>query len=252
MANINSLMSSTSSTNSLYGNRNVLSGLASGMDTEAMIENSVSGYKTKITQLEKEQTKYQWKQDAYRSITDKMYDLDQKYTSYTSKTNLYSPSFFNSSISTTPVGNTDAVSKVSATGSSTSDIQIIAAKAATSARYDVSAKSLGLQSGEATMNAQSLSDSMDIGTLKGSMTLDYDGQKIDISFDETDLIDNTANPAAGKKSLVDAIKEKLADQTVNTKYGTKKASDVISVRVNSDGFVTFSETSASGDRKSVV
>ena len=244
MANINSLMSSTSSTNSLYGNRNVLSGLASGMDTEAMIENSVSGYKTKITQLEKEQTTYQWKQDAYRSITDKMYDLEQKYTSYTSKTNLYSPSFFNGSISTTPVG--AAADSVSATGRSSSDIQIIAAKAATSTRYDVSAKSLGLQSGEATMNAQRLSGSMDIGTLKGSMTLDYDGQKIDISFDETDLIDNTANPAEGTKSLVDAIKEKLADQTVNTKYGTKKASDVISVGVNSNGFVTFSESSAGG------
>ena len=41
MASVTSLMNSTSSTSSLYGNRNVISGLASGMDTEAMIENSV-------------------------------------------------------------------------------------------------------------------------------------------------------------------------------------------------------------------
>ena len=48
MANVNSITNNTSSTASLYGSRNVLSGLASGMDTEAMIENSVSGYQTKI------------------------------------------------------------------------------------------------------------------------------------------------------------------------------------------------------------
>ena len=34
-----------SSASSLYGSRNVLSGLASGMDTEAMIENMVMGTK---------------------------------------------------------------------------------------------------------------------------------------------------------------------------------------------------------------
>ena len=41
MASITSLTGS-SSTSSIYGNSNILSGLASGMDTEAMIENAVS------------------------------------------------------------------------------------------------------------------------------------------------------------------------------------------------------------------
>ena len=41
-----------SSASSLYGSRNVLSGLASGMDTEAMIENMVMGTKNKITATE--------------------------------------------------------------------------------------------------------------------------------------------------------------------------------------------------------
>ena len=42
MASITSLTGSGSS-NSLYGTRNVISGLASGMDTEAMIQNAISG-----------------------------------------------------------------------------------------------------------------------------------------------------------------------------------------------------------------
>ena len=38
MASISSLMGSSSGTSSIYGNRNIISGLASGMDTELMIE----------------------------------------------------------------------------------------------------------------------------------------------------------------------------------------------------------------------
>ena len=69
MTSINSL-SSTSSATSIYGNRNVISGLASGMDTETMIENAVAGYKNKIIGLQQKQEQVQWKQEAYRSIID--------------------------------------------------------------------------------------------------------------------------------------------------------------------------------------
>ena len=89
-----SSVSSLSSTSSLYGNRNVLSGLASGLDTESMIENMVSGTKAKITSLQQKRTTWEWKQEAYRNIIDLMVDFTQKYTSYTSSTNLLSSSFF--------------------------------------------------------------------------------------------------------------------------------------------------------------
>ena len=92
MASITSLMNSSSSS-SLYGNRNVISGLASGMDTESMIENSVSGYKSKISSLQQRMTKLQWKQDAYRGLISKMNNILDKYTSYMSSTNLFSSSF---------------------------------------------------------------------------------------------------------------------------------------------------------------
>ena len=93
MASVNSV-SGSSSASSLYGNKNVLSGLASGLDTEAMIENSISGYQTKLTQLEQEQTKIQWKQESFREIIDKAVNLNNKYSSYTSSTNLMGGAFF--------------------------------------------------------------------------------------------------------------------------------------------------------------
>ena len=132
MANVNSV-SSSSSTSSLYGSRNVLTGLATGMDTEAMIENSISSYKTKISGFQQQQTKIEWQQEAYRSITDKMIELGSKYTSYTSSTNLTSASFFNAATKTVAAGT--YASKVSATGKSDNDIQINSATMATAARF---------------------------------------------------------------------------------------------------------------------
>ena len=75
-------VSSVGSSNSIYGTRNVITGLASGMDTESMIENAVSGFKTKITSLQQKRTKIGWQQDAYRSIIGKMANLTNKYASY--------------------------------------------------------------------------------------------------------------------------------------------------------------------------
>ena len=178
--------------------------------------------------------------------------MSQKYTSYTSKTNLYSEAFFNNSIVTTAVSaSAEAASMVSATGRSTSDIQILAAKAATKASYSVNASALGLTTpGMSTSAVTTTSASpVTLGTLKGSFTLNYDGQSIEISFDETDLIDNRSSPAAGSMTLKDAIEKKLQDVTINTsKNGPMKASDLIDVDVvtvgaNDVGRISFSEKS---------
>ena len=56
------------SSSSIYGNRNVFTGLASGMDTESMIENAVSGHKMKIDMLKQQRTLVGWKQQGYQDI----------------------------------------------------------------------------------------------------------------------------------------------------------------------------------------
>ena len=106
MPSIASLTGSTSSTSSIYGNRttNIISGLASGLDTEAMIEGLVQSYQQKITGLQQDRTKLQWQQSAYQSISDKLVEFSRKYTSYTSSTNLLSQSFFNNAVVTTTNG----------------------------------------------------------------------------------------------------------------------------------------------------
>ena len=71
MASVNGV-SKNNYTSSLYNSANIVSGLASGMDTEGMIESLVQSYSAKITQLNQKATKIQWKQEAYQSIIAKM------------------------------------------------------------------------------------------------------------------------------------------------------------------------------------
>ena len=45
-----------------------LSGMQSGLDTEALVSALVMGYRTKKEDYEKAQTKLSWKQDKWKSI----------------------------------------------------------------------------------------------------------------------------------------------------------------------------------------
>ena len=72
-------VSGSSGTSSLYNSANIISGLASGMDTEGMIESLVKTYQNKIQTLNNKATKIQWKQESYRNIISKMAAFSSKY-----------------------------------------------------------------------------------------------------------------------------------------------------------------------------
>ena len=127
-------VSGSNSMSSLMNSANTITGLASGLDTESMIENLVKSYQTKISGLSKDVAKIEWKQDAYRSIISKMVGFSGKYASYTSGTNLTSPSFFNSAVKVETLGL--FADRVSASGKSSSEISLDrVSQLATSAQY---------------------------------------------------------------------------------------------------------------------
>ncbi len=251
MASITSLMKSSSSTSSLYGNRNVISGLASGMDTEAMIENSVSGYKAKITSLQQKMTMLQWKQDAYRSLITQMNNVLNKYMDYTSSTNLFSASFFNKAINTVASGAN--ASKVAVSGKGTSNVQIDRIKQlAQAASYSVSAK--GLATKGATTEAIQWDKDIETSGVSGSVTLQYGGagdsskgSKITLSFGEDEVFKT-------KQELADAINKQLENKQING----KPANEYITAWVDGDKISLqdikgnhFEITGVSGDMEKV-
>ena len=228
MANINSLSTNTSSSGSLYGTRNVLSGLASGLDTESLIENSISGYKAKVTQLQQEQEQITWRQDAFRNISDQLSGVLTSFTSYTSKTNLYSESFFESSISTTTMGT--YAGKVLATGKSSSDVQINGVYSlASAARYSVNVLPGAINNTSKEIEWEDWNDS----TEDQSFTVTFDGSVKKISFSE--LKDKFES---GFDSLSDSEKTKKLAKAMNVVLGKKFGEGRINVFEN-DGKLNF-------------
>ena len=247
-------VSGVSSSRSIYGNRNVITGLASGMDTESMIENAISAYKNKISALTQKRTKTEWKQEAYRSMIDKMSSFLSKYTSYRSANNLMSTSFFDQAVKTVSKGaNKDLVS---ASGRASSDIRIDRVlQLASAATYKLSGTALDGTTaafGKDKVSASAsgtldLDKEIDISNLNGSLTLAYGGSNaqsyLTVNFDETKTYANA-------DELVAEINKQLEGQSVSigtkTYTGKELLNNVVKAEVGADGKITFADPKKNG------
>lgn len=245
MASISSLMSSGSSS-SIYGirNSNIISGLASGMDTEAMIEGMVQGYQQKITQLGQDRTMLQWQQSAYQSISDKLVEFSRKYMSYNSPaTNLFSASFFNNAILTSANGT--YADLVSATGKSSSTIVLNSvAQLAETARYTHDASGLGTVGKGQPVK---LDEKQPLSAMSGSLTLEYGNKEVTLDFGELELF-NKADGTLDTAKFQTALQDKLKEQKITTSSGDQVSADtLIDVKVDSNGTVTLSDKKGAGN-----
>ena len=247
-------VSGVSSSRSIYGNRNVITGLASGMDTESMIENAISAYKNKIASLTQKRTKTEWKQEAYRSIIDKMSSFTDKYTSFRSANNLMSSSFFDQAVKTVSKGK--YADLVSATGRSSSDIQVDRVRQlASAATYKLSGTALDSTTAafgqsnvtSAASDILDLDKKIDISNLNGSLTLAYGGSSatsyLSLEFDETQTFKDA-------DALVEEINKQLSEQSVSigtkTYTGKELLNNVVKAEVGSDGKITFTDPKRNG------
>lgn len=262
MASVSSL-SSASSSSSIYGNRtyNIISGLASGLDTEELISGAVQGYQQKIQNLQKQNTKLQWQQEAYQSISDKLVEFYRNYSSFVySNTNLASSSFFNKAVSITANGTNAAL--VTASGKTSSTVVLNAVRQlATAARYTHSASGLNAnaevndQTGKIEVsgnNPVDLDGEMTLSKLAGSLTLNYGTRTVSIDFSDTEVYadkDGKLDAAAYKS----AIEKKLSEQKISTSSGSVvKANTLIGVDVTADGKVSFYDKSSAQNSVSIA
>lgn len=208
-------VSRSSSSSSIYGSRssNIISGLASGMDTESMIEGMVSGIKTKIDTQKQRQQILLWQQEAYRSISDQLVQISNKYTSYTSSTNLMSSAFFQPSIITSLGKN---AGMISASGRTTSDIQI--SKVENLAKTETVSfnglNGVSNKSGIEADNAVDLKGEVDVSNLAGQqLSFEYGNKTFTITFD-SDREYNSLDDVA------DEINKQLGNASISLSDGT--------------------------------
>lgn len=244
MASISNIMGSSSSTSSIYGSRNtnIISGLASGMDTESMIEGMVQSYQQKIISLQQSKTKLQWQQSAYQSISDKLVEFSRKYSSYSSTTNLNSQSFFKNAVITTTGGK--YADLITATGKSSSQITINSVKQlASAARYSSSK----LDSG-AVGSAVDRSQPVVVSQMSGSLTINYGAnQSIELTFDTNEDF-SQADGTLDVNKFQEALNKKLSEQTLKDDNGDIVSADkLIEINVGAKGTVELKNKATNGD-----
>ncbi len=247
-------VSSSNTMSSLMNSANMISGLASGLDTESMIENLVKSYSMKINQLNQKVTKTEWKQDAYRSIISKMVGFGNKYTSYTSSTNLTSPSFFNSAVRVEALG--AFAGKVSASGKTSSDISLDRVdQLATGAQFRTSGNMItgDGRSIEAGESIDLVNGTTELGKLSGSLTLTYGSKSVSIQFNQVkdvealEEIRKNNGDISESEALAKLIEQKLSNEKITFNSGS---SEEANKRIGVDaygGSISFRELGSAGN-----
>ena len=112
-------MASVSGATSSLGNTALrgFGGLASGIDRDTLIEQLTSGTSSKITKQKMAMTKLTWKQEAFRSISGKILDLQDNFSGFSSSNSLKDPAFFAKN-QITVMGDSNITKYVKASGTS--------------------------------------------------------------------------------------------------------------------------------------
>ena len=110
--------SSTSGSSSL-GNTSIrgFGGMASGLDRDALIEQLTKGTQTKLTKAKQETTRMEWRQEAFRDLSDKAIALQDDFLSFASSDSIKSPGLYESNV-VDPKGDAAATKFITASGSS--------------------------------------------------------------------------------------------------------------------------------------
>lgn len=205
--------------NSLYGVSSTgYKGIASGLDIDTIIDGMTAATRGKIAkQLQRKQI-FQWKMDAYRSVSNKLIDFAKKYTSFTSSTNLMSNSFFSQNTITAKGSNSSSVT-VTGSSSTASDLSILGVKqlATTASKSWAGVSDKVLATGEFDLAGET-SQSLVVGS---SITLKYGSSTVSLSLDSNkeyntmkDVAD-ALNAALQEEGMEEKIEFKVNDTDPN-------------------------------------
>lgn len=253
-------MSSVSSTSSSLGNTALrgYGGLASGIDRDALIEQMTARTTSKITAKKKAMTKLEWKRDAYRSVSNKIIDLQDNYLSYSATKSLKNSDFFAKnqvSVQGDPdytkyisaTGNADTASRVSVLGVNklaTSATLISGAKGASpitlggisASDFNKEVKTSNLSGTKLTFGTYSITDKKFTEEATFTFPTSYE-KKVDGGKTETVTIDYTAS----SNNLVTQLNEALDSQGFlgkDGKSGIKFTLNGDKIQISQTGSIT--------------
>lgn len=183
------------------GGRNYMSGLASGMDTESIVESMLAGTQTKIDKQMGTKQQLEWKQDIYRKLITNINSFSDKYFSYygSGNTNLLSNSLYNTM---SGVSSSSAVKVNSVAANAVKGMTIDAVKQLATA---CTVKSGDVVTGDAVGQNAELGQFSD-STKTYSFSITLDGVNKVISFAGVDGADTDSTK---QKEVLDNINQAL-------------------------------------------
>lgn len=207
-------------------------GLASGLDRDTLIEQMTSGTRSKIAKQKQEQTKIEWKQEAMRDITSKIYNFTNDYTSYSSANNLLSSNLFSRN-QVTAVGDNSKYISVSGTAASAENMSIAGIKQlaknaslTTNTLTDQKLTTADLGLGE---NGD-LSKSKTVSTIAGdALYIKYGTQNYTLKLLDTDDYDYSTPEKA-----IESINEQLKNINVGSGTNAQTLGDILKVEMDGD------------------
>lgn len=191
-----------------------MSGLMSGLDTEALVKAASANTKNSINARKQKLQTLQWKQEAYRDVISKISDFQKKYLDIISENSIRA----NSVMKANKAESSDESLKVTASTSATAGKYTI-----TSARAATAAKVEGLKaaSGSVALNFQKASS----GSNTVKVTLD--GVSKDIVFS------GSSSTAETRENFLNAVNEAFEGAS-GAKFAFKQGTNDLTV-VNGEG-----------------
>ena len=202
-----------------------LGGLSSGFDTEAMVQQLLTSYQTKIDNQNKKLTKLSWQQEAYQDITTKITEFKNKYFDVLKRdTYLMSPTTFNKYKSTVSAANDADITGLSVSttaGSSAGSYKLKLQQLATSSKAE--GKALAMDGFSLDLDKAIASASSKVTTAEdGTQTKTYDfaldvqvgSVKKTIEFSADAVLDadgNVADMDALRSGMIDALNAELQE-----------------------------------------
>ena len=165
-----------------------LSGLATGMDTDAMVKAMLTADQEKIDKAQQKEQTIEWQQEIYREVMSDVIDFNEKYFSLTSKDSIVSSSAWNTLSITS--SNSSVISATGTAGATNVDYKFDVKKLAEPAKAQSSIADLKKDSKLADLGA-TVGD-----TFKLELGTDESGNAIyssDITIEADDTIETLIN-----------------------------------------------------------
>ncbi len=234
-----------------------LAGINSGYDSESMIKEMMSAYQTKIDNQNKKLTKLQWKQEAYRDITQKLTDFQNKYFDILKRDSyLMSPTSFSKfKASVNGKDTSEAFSPISVTttsGSKEGSYSIKVLQTATKAKRTggkVNPAGFSLDLEKAAEGNYKKADGSNVRNYDFALDVKVGdvAKTIEFKFDVTEAADGKINMDDFAAKLTDALNTELTDKFG---YSGRTGADATGM-VNAEGKEYFLAAELADDSKSL-